>query len=288
MTAIDDLSGGDRTATVAAHGSCSVNDVHAAKLSSNAHADPSPQTVRPDRSDLHCACPLGLRTRHDCRHSARASKFSRPIRVRLSEPNDRGTANVRAVCRDYEGRLPAAGTALSCHPPMGGDVTILSVAARNAITPADMAATQHPSRQPARPRLSSLQLQAADPRLDQCPASARPWVLRGGVQSNDISPSILFPKFLPGAKQRCGHQACAGHYGNADRHPPHRDTTGRPIRRHFDDNIEDATTTLAVTSQSQPRQQERWVRKICRMGPVVRTSETGIPRSACHTRSGRR
>lgn len=52
--------------------------------------------------------------------------------------------------------------------------------------------------------------------------------------------------------------------------------------------VHHARTDGLETSPSHQKQRERWGSKICRMGPVVRTSETGIPRFACHTRTGRR
>lgn len=210
MRVIAKLSGSDRPLTVTARTGSSGANKYVTRSPSTAHADPYRLPARPDRSNPHGSCMRGLHPWHHRCHSALSSSLSQRHRKLLSVSNDRRTTNVLAVYRDYEVVPQAASTGLSCHPPIGGDVTIPSIAARNATTPADTATARHPSRRPASLRLSSLQPQAADRRLDQCPASTRPWVLRGGVQSNDISHSLLSSTHLPRPRQWCGAQACVG------------------------------------------------------------------------------
>lgn len=84
------------------------------------------------------------------------------------------------------------------------------------------------------------------------------------------------------------HHTCAGYRDGLDWAYVDEGSRRRRTRRHA--VIVVHRTGFGSRSALSPhnKQQERWSIKVCRMGPVGRTRWAGIPRCACHTRSGRR
>lgn len=144
------------------------------------------------------------------------------------------------------------------------------------------------ARRPMRPILSPSPAHMAGRRRSQLPASVPPSGMLLKIPGDDNLQSLSLSIVLTMSMQSAVSRACVIPAETGDGRPSNQHSGRQPIHQHYANDEGAAGTITPALPQLQPESQKRWGSKICRMGPVVRTSKTGVPRFACHTRSGRR
>ena len=259
----------------------------AIELPSNALMATYPELVRPVRYDLCSERLIDVRVRRELVHSQFPSSHARFNQGHFAHPSNREAKTLRAVNHCCAKWRAAVRTKLCRRPPARHHASNAFVAMNVSI--ATGTPTTHRIRsRPVRSTFSLSQARTVARHCSQSSNLAAPWVLHSKIQGHNNSRSSTRPIILPKSLQYCVHSVCVSACANAGHCTFNRDADRQPIHRHY--QVHECATMIngPAPPRSQPKQQKRWAREIYRMGPVVRTNETGVPRFACHTRSGRR
>ena len=230
---------------------------------------------------------MDVRVRRGRVHLQFPSSHARFDQGHFAHQSNREAKTLRAVNQCCANWRAAVRTKLCHRPPARHHAGNASVAMNISI--ATGTPTTHRIRsRPMRSTFSSSQAHTVERPCGQSSTLLAPWVLHSKILGNNNTQSSTRPIILPKSLRYCVNSVCASAYLNAGRCTFNRDADRQPIHRHY--QVHECATMIngPAPPQSQPKQQTRWGKEIYRMGPVVRTNETGVPRFACHTRSGRR